>query len=98
MVTAKDIRRLYPNALKYQQHGSKQLFTLTYSEHSLIVSYETIIGFKTRNGYVFSDLFHSRTTTRHRNYLINQVAGTAKIVPHDEFTRRLKGVQDANIS
>jgi hypothetical protein len=53
---------------------------------TIYVSYGTIIGFCTRNGYpTFTDEYYSVTTSKHRNQFIRENNG--KIVSAEEFAR-----------
>jgi len=72
-ITLTTIKRQFPQALKYEQIGSKQLFIVYFNQYTLLVSYRTIIGFKQSGTWNITTQYYSVTTSRHITYAKNQL-------------------------
>lgn len=63
MVTIKTIQELYP-AATIKQVDSKQMFIITVSSRSKLLSYKTIVGLLVDDVWMLTPNKHSRTTSK----------------------------------
>lgn len=65
-VTKRDIQDRFKGEVK--QIGSKQLFVVTFQTYQLLISYMTIIGYRSEDSWLLTKAKYRQTTTRHINY------------------------------
>ena len=65
-VTKRDIQDRFKGEVK--QVGNKQLFVVTFPTCQLLVSYMTIIGYRSEDSWLLTKDKYSPTTSRHLNY------------------------------
>ena len=61
-VTKKDIKALFGGEV--QQEGSKQLFVVTFPTYQLLVSYLTIVGYRSQGNWLLTKAKYSTTTSK----------------------------------
>ncbi len=61
-ITKQDIKALFGGEV--QQEGSKQLFVVTYPTYKLLVSYRTIVGYRSQGSWLLTKAKYSTTTSK----------------------------------
>jgi hypothetical protein len=61
-VTKRDIQDRFGGEV--EQVGSKQLFVVTYPDYRLLVSYYTIVGFRSQGAWLLTTAKYSKTTSK----------------------------------
>jgi hypothetical protein len=61
-VTKKDIQARFGG--KVEQVGSKQLFIVMYPTYQVLVSYRTVVGYRSQGGWLLTTAKYSPTTSK----------------------------------
>ena len=61
-ITKQAIKALFGGEV--QQEGSKQLFVVTYPTYKLLVSYRTIVGYRSEGTWLLTKAKYSTTTSK----------------------------------
>jgi hypothetical protein len=64
-ITKQTIKALFGGEV--EQEGSKQLFVVTYPTYQLLVSYRTIVGYRSEGSWLLTTAKYSRTTSKQLN-------------------------------
>jgi hypothetical protein len=71
-VTKQDIQQLFPTFLdgkpsfkpEVHQIGSKQLFVVTFPAYQLLISYRTVVGYRSEGSWLLTTAKYSTTTSK----------------------------------
>jgi hypothetical protein len=61
-ITKQDIKALFGGEV--QQEGSKQLFVVTYPNYQLLISYRTMVGYRSEGSWLLTKAKYSTTTSK----------------------------------